>query len=246
MPWKMEGEHIAMQDGKPIWIGNDGKEAPFDAEHALNKIGELNSESAARKRDLREAQEKLKVLDGIDNPAEFLTGARKAMETVANLDAKKIIDAGEAERVKAEAVKAMQGKIDEANKARETAEQTLHREMIGGRFARSKFIADKLAIPADLVEAAFGKAFQIRDGKVVAVGTDGREVFSREKPGDLADFDEALSILVDAYPHKDSILKGSGASGTGTKPQPGQAPTKTDNLSSVEKIAAGLKAMGQA
>ena len=30
-----------------------------------------------------------------------------------------------------------------------------------------------------------------------------------------ADFDEALELLVDAYPHKASILKGSGASGGG-------------------------------
>ena len=38
---------------------------------------------------------------------------------------------------------------------------------------------------------------------------------SRTRHGEPADFDEALELLVDAYPHKASILKGSGASGGG-------------------------------
>ena len=217
MPWKMEGEHIAMQDGKPLWIGNDGKEAPFDAEHALNKIGELNSESAARKRDLREAQEKLKVLDGIDNPAEFLAGARKAMETVANLDAKKLIDAGEAERVKAEAIKAVQAQVEAEKKRADDAFATLHREMIGGRFARSEFIKNGLreGLPVDMVESTFGRHFKIEDGKTVAYDANGNKIFSLSRPGELADFDEALKVLVDQYPYKAQILKGSGATGGG-------------------------------
>ena len=247
MPWKMNGETIAMQDGKPVWINADGKEAPFDAEHALNKIGELNSESAARKRDLREAQEKLKVLDGIDNPAEFLAGARKAMETVANLDAKRLIDAGEAERVKAEAIKAVQAQVEAEKKRADDAFATLHREMIGGRFARSEFIKNGLreGLPVDMMESTFGRHFKIEDGQVIAVDQNGNRIVSRVKPGDFAEFDEALEILVSSRPDKDHLLRGSGATGTGAKQQPGQAPTKTDNLSSVEKIAAGLKAMGQ-
>lgn len=228
MPWKMDGTNIAVQDGKPVWIDKDGKESPFDAEHALVKISELNTENAARKRDLREAQDKLKALDGIENPAEFLAAARKALDTVKNLDDKKLIDAGEAERVKAEIKASMQAMID-AEKARaDKSDQALQREMIGGRFARSKFIADKLAIPQDLVEARFGQAFKIEDGKVVAYDHAGRMILSREKPGDPADFDEALSMLVDAYPYKDTILKAPGG-GSGTPP--GSPPAPATQLS---------------
>src|SRR5258708_2266362 len=42
-----------------------------------------------------------------------------------------------------------------------------------------------------------------------------RSIFSRVRPGDLADFDEALETLVENYPHRDQIMKGSGASGSG-------------------------------
>lgn len=215
MPWKMDGDKIAMQDGKPIWIDREGKEAPFDAEHALSKIGELNGEAATKKRELREAQDKLKALDGIENPSEFLAAARKALETVKNLDDKKLIDAGEAEKVKAEIKVAMQAQIDAEKTARAGAEQALQKEMIGGSFARSKFISEKLAIPHDLVEARFGQNFKIEDGKVIALDQHGNKLFSREKPGDPAGFDEALGMLVDAYPYKDTILKGSGAGGSG-------------------------------
>jgi hypothetical protein len=73
----------------------------------------------------------------------------------------------------------------------------------------------KLAIPADMVQARFGNAFKIEDGKVVAYDSQNNKIYSRARPGELADFDEALDVLVDMYPHKDSILKGSGASGGG-------------------------------
>lgn len=217
MAWKMDGEAIALKDGNPIWVGNDGNEIAADYGHALGKINELTGESTSRKHKLREYEDKLKPLDGIDNPAEFLAEARKAMDTMKNLDAKKLIDAGEVDKVKGEVQKAMQAKIDEANARAEQIEATLNREMIGGRFSRSKYIADKLAIPPDLVEARFGANFKIEDGKVVALDQTGNKIFSREKPGDLADFDEAVSILVENYPHKASILKGSTASGGGAQ-----------------------------
>lgn len=43
----------------------------------------------------------------------------------------------------------------------------------------------------------------------------GNPIYSRKNPGELADFDEALEIIISQYPHKDSILRGSGASGAG-------------------------------
>jgi len=94
--------------------------------------------------------------------------------------------------------------------------QTLNQEMIGGRFARSQFIQEKIAIPADMVESRFGQNFTIEDGKVVAKDGNGNPVYSKAKPGELADFDEALEILVNQYPNRDNILKGTGASGTGS------------------------------
>ncbi|NJB67504.1 hypothetical protein GGQ74_001144 [Desulfobaculum xiamenense] len=241
MPWKMDGDRIATQDGKPIWVYGDGKESPFDADAALSKIESLNSESATRKRELRKSQETLALLDGIDDIAGFVPAARKAMETVKNLDAKKLIDAGEAEKVKAEVARSMQAKIDELAGQLKQKETALVSEMIGGSFARSKFIAERLAIPHDLVEARFGKSFKIDGGRVVAVDASGNTLYSREKPGEPAGFDEALEMLVDSYPYKDTILKGSGGAGSGARPSGGAHSGGTINRHDMDAFGAHLE-----
>jgi hypothetical protein len=244
----MDGDKIAVKDGNPVWVNADNSEVAVDHGHTLGKINELTGESVARKNKLRDYEDKLKVLEGIENPAEYLASAKKAMETVQNLDAKKLIDAGEVDKVKAELSKIFEGRLSEAQKLIQEKDAVLTKEMIGGRFARSKYIADALAIPADLVESAFGRHFQIKDGKVIALGHDGREIYSRKSTsGDLADFDEALSILVDGYPNKAAILKGSSASGGGAgnggggQAAPGTI-SRTDSkgfLGNLDKIAAG-------
>lgn len=217
MPWKMNGEHIVMENGNPVWVYSDGKEAAADFESALTKINTLNSESASRRREITDLQAKLKPFEGIEKPEEFVTEARKAMDTVKNYKDKQLIDAGEAERVKSEAVKAMQLKVDEAEKRASDASQSLHREMIGGRFARSKFIGEKLVIPADIAQAVFGTQFKIDGDKVVGLDASGNPLYSRVKPGEPADFDEALGMMVDAYPNKNQILKAPGGPGGGSK-----------------------------
>lgn len=203
--------HVVVQDGKPVYVHDDGKEIPFDAPSALSKIGDLNREAKGHRERADAAEAKLKPFEGIEDPA----AAIKALATVKNLDDKKLVDAGEVEKVKTEAIKAIEEKYAPTVKRVEELEGQLYGEKIGGSFARSKFIAEKLAIPADIAQAAFGKHFKIEDGKVVATDASGSKVFSRARPGDLADFDEALEHLVETYPHKNHILKSSGASGGG-------------------------------
>jgi hypothetical protein len=206
-----ENGNVVVQDGKPVYVHDDGKEIPFDAPAAMSKISALNGEAKTH-RERAEAAEKIaKAFEGIEDPE----AARKAIQTVANLDAKKLVDAGEIDKVKAEISKAFQAQLEQASGTVKTLEQQLYAEKIGGSFARSKIIAEKLAIPADMVQARFGEAFKIEDGKVVAYDAHGNKLFSRTRPGELADFDEALESLIEQYPHKDHILKSSGASGGG-------------------------------
>jgi len=214
MPWKMDGENIAQEGGNPVWIEGD-REVAVDYSALSSKLTETTRESVKRKERIREMEERLSVLEDIENPAEYLAKARKALETVKNLDDKQLVDAGKVEEVKAEVQKVYEAKLADAAKRADEAEATLQREMIGGRFARSKYIADKVAVPTDMIEAVFGRHFSIEDGKVVAKGHDGQKLYSREKPGETAEFDEALSILVDGYANKAAILKGSTASGGG-------------------------------
>jgi hypothetical protein len=206
-----EQGHAVLQDGKPVYIHDDGKEVAFDAPGTVATITRLNAEAKSHRERAEGAESKLKGFEGIEDGA----AARKALEIVANLDQKKLVDAGEIEKVKAEVGKAFQAQLDEATTKAKTFEQQLYEEKIGGSFARSKLIAEKLAIPADLVQARFGQAFKIEDGKTVAYDQHGNKIYSRARPGELADFDEALETLVEHYPHKNHILKSSGANGGG-------------------------------
>lgn len=209
---EVDGKTYAeVQDGKPVFVGDDGKDIAFDAPNTVATITRLNGEAKDNRIRAETAEAKYKPFEGIEDPA----AARKALETVANLDSKKLIDAGEVEKVKAEISKAFQTQIDELTGKNQTLEQTLYGEKIGGAFSRSKLIADKFAIPADLVQARFGSAFKVEDGKTVAYDQAGNKIFSRARPGELADFDEAIEALVDQYPYKEQILKSSGANGGG-------------------------------
>ena len=213
---EVNGKSYAEVDANslPVYVHDDGKEVGFDAAQAVGKISSLNAEAKTH-REAKEAAEKhLKAFDGLDADK-----AKQALQTIQNLDAKKLVDAGDIEKVKAELTDALkksyEPQIQQLTQERDSVQTQLHKELIGGGFARSKFIQEKIAVPADMIQATFGNNFKIEDGKVVAYGVDGQKIYSRTKHGEVADFDEALETLVGGYHHKDSILKGNQSTGGG-------------------------------
>ncbi|WP_047280515.1 DUF6651 domain-containing protein [Pseudomonas lundensis] len=235
-----ENGNAVLQDGKPVYVHDDGKEVAFDAPGTVATITRLNSEAKGHRERAENAEKAVKAFDGIDDPA----AAKKALATVANLDAKTLVDAGEIETVKTEISKAFQLQLDEVTGKAQTLEQQLYAEKIGGSFSRSKFIADKLAVPADMVQATFGQNLKVEDGKVVAYDAQGQKIFSRARPGELADFDEAIETLVSQYPHRDHILKSSGANGGGAQNGGGNNQNTKGNFGGgKEDRVAAIKAM---
>jgi hypothetical protein len=212
MKLKLNDDGFAVvQDGKPVYVHDDGREVAFDVAGTVSTISRLNGEAKTH-RERAEAAEKIaKAFEGITD----VDAARKALDVVKNLDAKKLVDAGEIEKVRAEAIKAVEDKYAPVVKERDTLQKSLVDEKVGGSFARSKLISDKFAIPADLVQARFGDAFKLEGNEVVAYDKSGNKLFSRSNPGEVAKFDEALEIIIDQYPYRDSILKSTGASGGG-------------------------------
>jgi len=206
-----EKGNVVVQDGKPVYVKDDGSEIAFDVVGTTQTISRLNAEAKTHREAKEAAESKLKGFEGIDDPA----AAIKALGLVKNLDDKKLIDAGEAEKVKAEITKAFETKLADAKAQADSLQSQLYGQMVGGAFSRSKFVAEKLAIPADMVEARFGKHFAVKDGKVIATDANGNTIYSPANPGEPADFDEALTHLVNAYPQKEHILKGTGAAGGG-------------------------------
>lgn len=213
-----DGQHAVLKDGLPVYVHDDGKEIPFDAKTTVATISRLNGEAKTNRERAEAAEAKLEPFKAItDIPA-----ALKAIETVSKLDSKKLLDVGEVDKVRAEAKKAfdeqargIEEKYAPIVKERDSLKSALVSEKVGGSFARSKFIGEKLSIPADIVQARFGDAFKLEGDAVIAYDKQGNKIFSRAKPGEVADFDEAMEILVDAYPYKEHILKGTGASGGG-------------------------------
>lgn len=211
----IEGKTYAeVVDNKPLYVHDDGKEVAFDAPQTVATISRLNGEAKTHREAKEQFEAQAKAFEGLD-PVKV----KEALNIVQNLDAKKLVDAGEVDKVKAEITEALKNtyepQIQQLTTERDSVQQQLHSELIGGGFARSKFIQDNIAVPVDMIQATFGKNFQIENGKVVAVGADGQKIYSRTRPGEIADFDEALETLVGGYQHKDSILKGSQAGGGG-------------------------------
>lgn len=213
---EIEGKSYAVlnDQGLPLYVHDDGKEVGFDAVQTVAKIGQLNAEAKNHREAKEQAETSLKAFEGLD-----ASKAKQALQTVQNLDAKKLVDAGEIEKVKTELTEALkqtyEPQLQQLTKERDQVQNQLHQELIGGGFARSKFIQDNIAIPTDMIQATFGNNFKIEDGKVVGYDANGQKLYSRTRPGEIAGFDEALETLVGGYQYKDSILKGNQSSGGG-------------------------------
>lgn len=242
-----EAGHVVVSEGKPVYVYDDGREVAFDAGATVATITRLNGEAKSHREAKEAAEARLKAFDGIEDGE----AARKALDTIKNLKDGELVTAGKVEEIKAAARKAYEDQAASAAKAsaehikalegeRDKLMQDLYSEKIGGSFSRSKFIAQKVAIPADLLQAQFGSRFKVEDGKTVAYDASGNKIYSIAKPGEIADFDEALEAIVNSYAHRDAILKGTGASGGGQKPGNGAA------AGSKTMTRAEFDAMGQA
>lgn len=229
---EIEGETYAkVQDGKPVYMDGE-KELPMDVPAMSDKIKTLGSEAKGHREAKDKAEKALKAFEGIEDPE----AALKAMDTVKNLDDKKLVDAGEVEKVKAEAIKAVEEKYKPTLEKAETLEAQLRQEKIGGSFARSQFITDKLAVPVPMVEKTFGDHFTIEEGKVIAKDANGNQIYSKANPGEHASFDEAMEILVEQSPYKDNILKGRNQNGSGAPGGGGGTNGKTISRAEFDKI----------
>ena len=111
-----ENGNVVLQDGKPVYVHDDGKEVAFDAPGTVATISRLNAEAKSHRERAEAAEGSLKGFEGIDDPK----AALKALSVVANLDQKKLVDAGEMEKVTAEIKKALQTQLDEAKAEAET------------------------------------------------------------------------------------------------------------------------------
>jgi hypothetical protein len=207
-----EKTYAVLKDGNPVYVDDAGKEVTYDPVAMHATIGRLNKESQTH-REAKEALEAtVKKFKDIDPVA-----AKKAIATVKNLDDKKLIDAGEVERVIGEKTREFKEALEKSQGETTALRTKYDSEKINSAFASSAFIKEKLAVPSDMAQATFSKHFVFKEGVMTPVDAAGNTIYSDTNPGDIATFDEALEKVVKSYAHRDSILKGTGHTGSGSK-----------------------------
>jgi hypothetical protein len=236
---EIEGKTYALvSDGKPLYKGEDGKDVAFDAPGTVATISRLNGEARGHRERAERAEGAAKVFDGLDPAA-----AREAIEKLSKIDAKTLVAAGDMDAAILAAIKPYADKLALAEKTNSDLGVSLSRETVGNRFAMSKFAAEKLT-PAgvDLVRTIYADRLKVEDGRVHGVNADGSKMLSIARPGEVADFDEVIESFVASYPHKEHILKASGAQGSGAQGGGGQAGAKTMSRSDFDALPARERA----
>ena len=259
MPFKKDADgKIVTQEVNgqllPVFVYPDGKEAPFDGDGTVATIARINGEAKGHREAKEAAEASLKVFK--DAGITDASAAAKALKDVASWDEKQKLAAGERDQAIAQAVKARDDHFAPTVAERDQLRDQLNAHLIGGVFTGSKFVAEKIAAEngaaaSQIARALFGQNFKVEDGKVVAYDGEGKKLYSRSRPGELADAAEALQLIVDASPLKASILKGSGASGGGAggqgggggggRTQPGAAPKRADFADDIAYTRAAAK-----
>jgi hypothetical protein len=221
-------------EGHPVYVLDDGTDAPFDVPELYGKYLKDGKRNADLQKEMEGLNAKLKTFEGIEDP----TAAKAAIEMVKNIETGQLIAAGKVEEIKAGARKAVEEQIANAAKAHAAELEKLkadaakyksnwHNVTLDNAFNGSKYIKEQIAIPIDMVRAKFGTRFSVDEetGNVVAVDTTGKPIQSRTRFGEPAEFEEAISLIVAEYPNKDDILNGTRSRGDGARPNNGQGPT---------------------
>ena len=234
-----ENGQAIIRDGKPVY-DRDGQEVVLDAAELFSKIGQLNQESAGRRHKEQELSEKLKQYEAIGD----VTEALKAIETVKNLSDKKLIDAGEVEKVKAEMAKTFETSKAEFETKLKAKEKQL--ESFFRREAFSKSAVIKQTIFSDTPEFAekllgdYFKGELTDDGYKFSAHVNGQKLMSASNPFNPASFDEALQVIINQHPRKDYILR-AGSAGSGGIGSQGNGSTagskKVSDMTEDEKLS---------
>jgi hypothetical protein len=230
------GAPIVQEDGKIVYVDaeDNNKELPLDPVGMYSKITDLNRENQKHRTKLEEVLETYSPIKDIEDLAAWKSEADKALETIANLNDKDWMKAEKVEKLKSEITAAYEDKLKQKDisfteKEKAHGEEvhrlnnTIRRLLVSNQFAASKYFGGSDAItilPADIAEDHFGKYFRVEDTSgepvVRAYYANGDPVLSKVNPGEPAEFEEAIGLIIDNYPGKVGLMRGAeGGSGSG-------------------------------
>ena len=242
MPFKKndDGSLVLTESGLPIFVGPDGSEKPYDPDQKAKQIAELTEKAGKRGKEIEAAQAKLALLGDVEDIEAFVSQAKANAETVASLaDKERDTEAAVQKRIN-EAVKAAVTPVaterDTLKAANAQKDTELLKATVGNAFLNSKYAKENFKNPA-LAERLLGGDFVLKDGQLVGLDESGDVIYGANG---VADFDEVLHVRATASQFRDDLLKPP-AGGSGTQNASGGARQPNNNLSSVQKIAEGLK-----
>jgi len=228
---------VVLEEGKPVYIGEDEKEIALDPPSMYSKIIDLGTENKKRRTNLDEANVQLKIFEGVEDLTEYKTEADKALETVKNFKDKDWLSVDKVEKLKTDMKDAYAEQLDGVKKSFELKEvdyvgtigkkdSQIRELMVSNKFATSKYFSGtepKTNLPPEIAETYFGSFFKVEEDEktkrlvLIAYNAKGDQIYSRANPGERAEFDEAMTAIFEAYPGKDKLIRGSagGAGGAG-------------------------------
>ncbi len=228
---------IVTEQGAVVYIDKDDndKEMPLDPVLMYGKISNLNKENKGHRETNASLVTKYSLFDDIENPEEWKKKALDALDKVGNWNDADYVKQEKVEKLKADITSAFEDKLtakdtaiaDLTNTHQTTVDKLngqVRRLMVSNKFSSSKYFGnDGLTTLHDpeIAESFFGRNFKVEvdnNGEPITRGyfNSGDPILSKVNPGEPAEFEEAIGLLIDVYPHKDSILKSSGGgSGAG-------------------------------
>lgn len=232
----------------------EGKKTSDAEAKLLKDLMKYKTRAAELDKELQSAKEKVSAYEGVD-----LEKARAALAEQEDLERKRLEAKGDYDRLVKQMGErhgtektALQQQIEEARRATSSLQQQVADLTVGNSFTSSKFVAEELTLTPTKARIIYGAHFEFKDGKVVGydkpAGASDRTVLV-DATGDTLDFEDALKKLIEVDPDKDTLIRSKVKPGAGssTVPKVGKKAESinTQALSSVDRIAAGLKALAK-
>ncbi len=183
--------NAVLSDGMPVYVDDKGRETAVDVPALMTSAREHKRAATDRERELA--------------------------DLAAKLDAATKGGANDAERVKA----AYEAQLAELKAKAEAAEASRAKALKNAALAGSKFLAERVTVPAEMIAATYGDHIAVDGDNVVVRDASGQVLHSRSNPLKPASLDEGLELLITQSPYADRILRGTQKPGSGTPPNGG-------------------------
>lgn len=224
-----ENGNAKMENGKLVMESDTGEVFQWDPVAGYAELREVRAVAGTQRVKLKDIEKRLESFGDL-NPDE----AKQALLTVKTVgeEHKAAID-----KIKTEMSGVYEKKLGESDDRIKGLENQLFKLTVTDKFHTSPTAKTLIYTPVDA--AKIFDQFELDETGRLLGKINGEIIYSRERPGEPADFEESLKAMIEARPDKEQIIKSSGMQGTGSRPGGGGSAINRE-LSSYDRIKKGL------